>query len=394
MDCSVKILSIFGTRPEAIKMAPLVKMLAKEPAFETKVCVTAQHREMLDQVLNLFEITPDYDLNIMQPGQDLYAVTSSILYNIREVLTDFKPDLVLVHGDTTTTFATSLAAYYEQIPIGHVEAGLRTGNLYSPWPEEANRKLTGSLAALHFAPTELSKQNLLKEGVNSNSITITGNTVTDALQWVVAKLESSDSESTRLAAQFPFLDQNRQMILVTGHRRESFGSGFENICEALKRVALKYPDCQIVYPVHLNPNVREPVNRLLAGIDNIYLIEPLDYLPFVYLMNQAYLILTDSGGIQEEAPSLGKPVLVMRNNTERPEAVDAGTVKLVGTHIDKIVDGISILMNDRSEYAKMARSINPYGDGKACQRITASLKAYFQTDLAESHKPTQIEIGK
>lgn len=372
-----KILTVFGTRPEAIKMAPLVKALAKEPAFDNKVCVTAQHREMLDQVLNLFEITPDYDLNIMKPGQDLYDVTSGILYNIRDVLTVFKPDIVLVHGDTTTTFVTSLAAFYEQIPVAHVEAGLRTHNLYSPWPEEANRKLTGSLAALHFAPTKLSRENLLKEGVDPKTITTTGNTVIDALQWVVAKLEQSESQSVRFAEQFPFLDKEKRMILVTGHRRESFGNGFDNICKALKSLAIKYPDCQIIYPVHLNPNVQEPVNRLLSGVENIHLIEPLDYLPFVYLMTQAHLILTDSGGIQEEAPSLGKPVLVMRNTTERPEAIEAGTVKLVGTSVEKIVDGISTLMNESIEYDKMSRSINPYGDGKACRRITDLLKEFI-----------------
>lgn len=372
-----KILTVFGTRPEAIKMAPLVKALADEPAFDSKVCVTAQHREMLDQVLNLFEITPDYDLNIMKPGQDLYDVTSGILYNIRDVLTVFKPDIVLVHGDTTTTFVTSLAAFYEQIPVAHVEAGLRTHNLYSPWPEEANRKLTGSLAALHFAPTKLSRENLLKEGVDPKTVTTTGNTVIDALQWVVAKLEQSENKSMRFAEQFPFLDKKRRMILVTGHRRESFGNGFDNICKALKSLAIKYPDCQIIYPVHLNPNVQEPVNRLLSDVENIQLIEPVDYLPFVYLMTQAHLILTDSGGIQEEAPSLGKPVLVMRNTTERPEAIEAGTVKLVGTSVDKIVDGISTLMNESTEYDKMSRSINPYGDGKACRRITDLLKEFI-----------------
>jgi len=367
-----KILTVFGTRPEAIKMAPLVKALEKE-SWDSRVCVTAQHREMLDQVLDLFEITPEYDLNIMKPGQDLYDVTTGILNNIKTVLRDFKPDIVLVHGDTTTTFATTLGAFYEQIPVGHVEAGLRTGNLYSPWPEEANRKLTGALAAMHFAPTELSQQNLIREGIKPESVQITGNTVIDALQWVVAKLEQSESESAKLAKHFPFLDSERRMILVTGHRRESFGSGFENICKALKMVALKYPDCQIVYPVHLNPNVREPVNRLLTGTENIYLIEPLDYLPFVYLMNQAYLILTDSGGIQEEAPSLGKPVLVMRNTTERPEAVKAGTVKLVGTDIETIVAEIDDLMQNSTSYQAMSKAINPYGDGLACQRIVDAL---------------------
>ncbi|WP_374090226.1 non-hydrolyzing UDP-N-acetylglucosamine 2-epimerase [Methylomicrobium lacus] len=370
-----KILTVFGTRPEAIKMAPLVKALEKE-SWDSRVCVTAQHREMLDQVLDLFEITPEYDLNIMKPGQDLYDVTTGILNNIKTVLRDFKPDIVLVHGDTTTTFATTLGAFYEQIPVGHVEAGLRTGNLYSPWPEEANRKLTGALAAIHFTPTELSRHNLISEGIKPEVVQITGNTVIDALQWVVAKLEQSESESAKLAKHFPFLNSERRIILVTGHRRESFGSGFENICKALKMVALKYPDCQIIYPVHLNPNVREPVNRLLTGTENIYLIEPLDYLPFVYLMNQAYLILTDSGGIQEEAPSLGKPVLVMRNTTERPEAVKAGTVKLVGTDIDTIVAEIDDLMQNDTSYQTMSKAMNPYGDGLACKRIVEALSNF------------------
>lgn len=371
-----KILTVFGTRPEAIKMAPLVNSLKKGP-WDSRVCVTAQHREMLDQVLDLFDITPEFDLNIMKPGQDLYDITTGILNSIKTVLRDFKPDIVLVHGDTTTTFATSLAAFYEQIPVGHVEAGLRTGNLYSPWPEEANRKLTGALATIHFAPTELSRQNLLQEGIKPEAVQVTGNTVIDALQWVVGKLEQSVSESTKLAEQFPFLDQGSRMILVTGHRRESFGSGFENICKALKETALKYPDCQIVYPVHLNPNVREPVNRLLAGIENIHLIEPLDYLPFVYLMNQAYLILTDSGGIQEEAPSLGKPVLVMRDITERPEAVKAGTVKLVGTNAKSIATEIDDLLQNNQSYQAMSKAINPYGDGLACDRITDTLNVYL-----------------
>ena len=371
-----KILVVFGTRPEAIKMAPLVKALENE-SWDSRVCVTGQHREMLDQVLDLFEIIPEYDLNIMKEGQDLYDVTTGILNNIKTVLREFKPDIVLVHGDTTTTFVTTLAAYYEQIPVGHVEAGLRTGNLYSPWPEEGNRKLTGALAALHFAPTELSRENLLQESVKPKTISVTGNTVIDALQWVVAKLKQSENISMQFSEQFSFLDDSKRMILVTGHRRESFGSGFENICKALKTIALKYPESDIVYPVHLNPNVREPVTRLLSGIDNIHLIEPLDYLPFVYLMNQAYLILTDSGGIQEEAPSLGKPVLVMRNTTERPEAVKAGTVKLVGTDTATIVNEIDNLMQNSKSYQSMSKAINPYGDGFACQRIIDTLKAYL-----------------
>lgn len=369
-----KVLTVLGTRPEAIKMAPLMLALAEETKIESHLCVTAQHREMLDQVLTLFEITPEYDLDIMKPGQDLYDVTTRILLGIREVLQRFQPDIVLVHGDTSTTFAAALAAFYERIPVGHVEAGLRTGDLLSPWPEEANRKLTGSLAKWHFAPTELSRNNLLKENTNPAAVQVTGNTVIDALQWVVSKIEKDKSLSKKLGDQFSFLDKSKRLILVTGHRRESFGGGFERICEALRQIALRYPESQVLYPVHLNPNVQEPVNRLLKGISNIRLIEPQDYLPFIYLMNSSYLILTDSGGIQEEAPSLGKPVLVMRDNTERPEAVDAGTVKLVGTDIQKITEAVSQLMDDKSYYKGMARANNPYGDGKACSRIVAALK--------------------
>jgi len=368
-----KILTVFGTRPEAIKMAPLVKALEKE-AWDSRVCVTAQHREMLGQVLDLFQITPDYDLDIMKQRQDLYDVTTGILSKIKDVLRAFKPDMVLVHGDTTTTFVISLAAFYEQIPIGHVEAGLRTGNLYSPWPEEANRKLTGALTTIHFTPTERSRQNLLREGVDPVSIQVTGNTVIDALQWVVGKLEKSNEELVKLENQFKFLNKKSRMILVTGHRRESFGGGFENICKALKEIAIKFPESQIVYPVHLNPNVSEPVRRLLANIENIYLIEPLDYLPFVYMMSKAYLILTDSGGIQEEAPYMGKPVLVMRDTTERPEGIEAGIVKLVGTNKDIIVASIDELMNNREKYLSMSKAINPYGDGLACKRIISALK--------------------
>jgi UDP-N-acetylglucosamine 2-epimerase (non-hydrolysing) len=368
-----KILTVFGTRPEAIKMAPLVKALEKE-AWDSRVCVTAQHREMLGQVLDLFQITPDYDLDIMKQRQDLYDVTTAILNKIKDVLRTFKPDIVLVHGDTTTTFVISLAAFYEQIPIGHVEAGLRTGNLYSPWPEEANRKLTGALATIHFAPTERSRQNLLREGADPVSIQVTGNTVIDALQWVVDKLEKSNEELVKLENQFKFLNKKSRMILVTGHRRESFGGGFESICKALKEIAIKFPESQIVYPVHLNPNVSEPVRRLLTNIENIYLIEPLDYLPFVYMMSKAYLILTDSGGIQEEAPYMGKPVLVMRDTTERPEGIEAGIVKLVGTNKDIIVAAIDELMNNREKYLSMSKAINPYGDGLACKRIISALK--------------------
>ncbi|MCV6590369.1 MAG: UDP-N-acetylglucosamine 2-epimerase (non-hydrolyzing) [Marinobacterium sp.] len=364
-----KVLTVFGTRPEAIKMAPLVRALAESQEIESRVCVTAQHREMLDQVLELFEIRPDYDLDIMKPGQDLNSVTTAILEGMKPVLESFKPDLVLVHGDTATTFAAALAAYYQQIPVGHVEAGLRTGNLYSPWPEEGNRKLVGALATVHYAPTQTSRQNLLTEGVDDQIIHVTGNTVIDALQWVVARIDSDTQLSDALAQQFVWREPERRMILVTGHRRESFGAGFERICQALVSIASRYPDCQVVYPVHLNPNVREPVNRLLSEVKNIHLIEPLDYLPFVYLMNQSHLILTDSGGIQEEAPSLAKPVLVMRDNTERPEAVEAGTVRLVGTEVDMIVSAVAELCDDSQAYQAMAQSINPYGDGKACQRI-------------------------
>ncbi len=373
-----KILTVFGTRPEAIKMAPLVQTLAADNHFEGKVCVTAQHREMLDQVLKLFEIKPDYDLNIMKPGQNLYEVTANILTGLKSVLEDFSPDIVLVHGDTATTFATALAAYYQQIPVGHVEAGLRTGDIYSPWPEEANRKLTGALAALHFTPTETSRHNLLKEGVDSEAVQVTGNTVIDALLQVVAKLDQDQSLQTAFQKQFDFLLPDRKLILVTGHRRESFGGGFERICQALAQTAKTFPDVDIVYPVHLNPNVREPVNRLLADIDNIHLIEPLDYLPFVYLMNRAYIILTDSGGIQEEAPSLGKPVLVMRDTTERPEAVEAGTVKLVGTEIEVITHNLHNLLTDSNAYKKMSFAHNPYGDGKACERILNTLAIFKQ----------------
>ncbi len=355
-------------------MAPLALQLAEDERFESRVCVTAQHREMLDQVLGLFELQPDYDLNLMKPGQDLNDITCGILQGLKAVLSDYKPDMILVHGDTATTFAASLAAYYQQIPVGHVEAGLRTGNLYSPWPEEANRKLTGALAAKHFAPTETSRQNLLKENIDSANIHVTGNTVIDALFEVVNKLEEGPL-GDELRARFDFLEDDKRLVLVTGHRRESFGDGFENICRALAETAKAHPDVQIVYPVHLNPNVREPVNRLLADVDNITLIEPQDYLPFVYLMNRAHIILTDSGGIQEEAPSLGKPVLVMRNTTERPEAVQAGTVKLVGTSVDMITSELTKLLDQPELYRTMSYAHNPYGDGKACQRILDALVA-------------------
>ncbi|MHA6964314.1 non-hydrolyzing UDP-N-acetylglucosamine 2-epimerase [Zobellella denitrificans] len=369
----MKVLTVFGTRPEAIKMAPLALQLAADERFDAKVCVTAQHREMLDQVLELFELKPEFDLNLMKPGQDLTDVTAGILQGMKGVFSEFRPDIVLVHGDTATTFATTLAAYYQQIPVGHVEAGLRTGNIYSPWPEEANRKLTGAIAAKHFAPTQTSRQNLLREGVDDTAIFVTGNTVIDALLDVVRKLDTNQPLATELAARFDFLDANKRIILVTGHRRESFGGGFERICQALANTAKQHPDVQIVYPVHLNPNVREPVNRLLSEVNNIHLIEPLDYLPFVYLMNRAHIILTDSGGIQEEAPSLGKPVLVMRDTTERPEAVEAGTVKLVGTQVEAITQALHTLLTDKAAYQAMSFAHNPYGDGKACQRIMDAL---------------------
>ncbi|MFL0802353.1 MAG: UDP-N-acetylglucosamine 2-epimerase (non-hydrolyzing) [Agarilytica sp.] len=369
----MKVLTVFGTRPEAIKMAPLVRALIKDSRFEPRICVTAQHREMLDQVLELFEITPDYDLNIMKSGQTLNDITSRILVELKPVLQEFSPDVVLVHGDTATTFAASLAAFYEKIPVGHVEAGLRTGNTYSPWPEEGNRKLTGALAKLHFAPTETSKQNLVRENHAVKDVFVTGNTVIDALLMTKKKIEENGGLGGALAELFPMLDDRKKLILVTGHRRESFGGGFERICEALAVTAKKYPDAQILYPMHLNPNVREPVNRILKNISNIYLIEPQQYLPFIYLMNKAFIILTDSGGIQEEAPSLGKPVLVMRETTERPEAIEAGTVKLVGTNVDMITTAISELMDSEESYKEMSFAHNPYGDGKACQRIMEAL---------------------
>lgn len=373
MERSMKTLCIFGTRPEAIKMAPLVLALAADERFEAKVCVTGQHREMLDQVLGLFAITPDFDLNIMKPGQDLTDVTTAILQGLKAVLTEFKPDIVLVHGDTATTLAASLAAYYQQIPVAHVEAGLRTGNLYSPWPEEGNRKLTGALAKLNFAPTETSQANLLREGISAEDIMVTGNTVIDALLDVVKRLDQDPQLLEQASAPAAFLNPSRKMILVTGHRRESFGGGFERICQALMEVAQQHPEVDIVYPVHLNPNVREPVNRLLNGIGNIYLIPPLDYLPFVHMMTRAHIILTDSGGIQEEAPSLGKPVLVMRDTTERPEAVSAGTVKLVGTNTSDIVRELNRLLIDTAAYREMSYAHNPYGDGNSCQRILEAL---------------------
>lgn len=374
VENKLKVMVAFGTRPEAIKMAPVVEALVATPGIQTIVAVTAQHREMLDQVLELFEIVPDEDLDIMQPGQTLAGLTSRILAGMGDAIARHAPDLVLVHGDTTTTMATSLAAFYNRTAVGHVEAGLRTGNLYSPWPEEANRKLTGALATVHFAPTEQSRRNLLREGVPDSNIHTTGNTVIDALLAVVDKIRNSRELEATLRAQFPFLDPGKRLVLVTGHRRENFGDGFEQICYALKALASR-GDAQIVYPVHLNPNVQEPVGRILSGQPDVHLIEPLNYLPFVYLMSRSHLIITDSGGVQEEAPSLGKPVLVMRDTTERPEAVDAGTVRLVGTDAARIIKHTGELLDDQAAYQSMARAHNPYGDGQAAKRIAAALAA-------------------
>jgi len=372
---NIKILSIFGTRPEAIKMAPLIVALQEHDSFDSKICVTAQHREMLDQVLDVFGIEPDYDLNIMKPNQSLEDTAASILTGLRVVLEECKPELVLVHGDTVTTFAASLAAFYSKIPVGHVEAGLRTGMLNSPWPEEGNRKLTSAISKMHFAPTEISRQNLLDENVSEKNISVTGNTAIDALFFIQEKLEKDRELNLQLSEKFPYLDEEKKLILVTGHRRENFGDGFEQICEALAEIAHNHPELQILYPVHLNPNVREPVNRLLKDKNNIFLIEPLEYLPFVYVMGKAYIILTDSGGIQEEAPSLGKPVLVMRETTERPEAIKTGTVKLVGTNKNLIINSIEKLTNNEAEYKKMSVAHNPYGDGRASGRIVDAIVA-------------------
>jgi UDP-N-acetylglucosamine 2-epimerase (non-hydrolysing) len=372
----MRILTVFGTRPEAIKMAPVALALAADPRFDAWVCVTAQHREMLDQVTGLFGIKPDHDLNVMRPGQDLYSVTSDILLGLRHILAESRPDMVLVHGDTATTLSTTLAAYYARIPVGHVEAGLRTGNLYSPWPEEGNRRVTGALAALHFAPTAQSRDSLLSESVPADRIVVTGNTVIDALQQVVARIKADPVLDQGLTARFGFLDPARRVVLVTGHRRESFGGGFERICMALRQIADRFGDVDVVYPMHMNPNVREPVQRLLGDAPNIHLIEPLDYLPFVWLMSRAHVIVTDSGGIQEEAPSLGKPVLVMRDTTERPEAVAAGTVRLVGTDTARILDETARLLTDQAAYDEMSFAHNPYGDGKAAMRILDALKKF------------------
>ena len=380
-----KIMLVFGTRPEAIKMAPLVKEFQKRPnEFQTIVCVTGQHREMLDQVLHIFEITPDYDLNIMKQGQDLYDVTARVLLGMRDVLKEARPDVVLVHGDTTTSTAAALAAFYQQIPVGHVEAGLRTHNIYSPWPEEMNRQLTGRLATYHFAPTPLSRQNLLSEGVQESHITVTGNTVIDALYMVVDKIKRDkalDAELEKLLEQSGYdvnrLSAGKKLVLITGHRRENFGDGFISMCRAIKTLTEKYPEVDFVYPMHLNPNVRKPIHEVfgedLSGLGNMFFIEPLEYLSFVYLMEKSTIVLTDSGGIQEEAPGLGKPVLVMRDTTERPEALEAGTVKLVGTDYDKIIKEVSALIEDWEYYERMSKAVNPYGDGKACARIVSNL---------------------
>lgn len=381
-----KVMLVFGTRPEAIKMAPLVKEFEKYPEiFKTIVCVTGQHREMLDQVLNLFEIRPDYDLNIMKQGQDLYDVTARVLVGMRDVLKEAQPDVVLVHGDTTTSTASALAAFYQQIPVGHVEAGLRTHNIYSPWPEEMNRLLTGRIATYHFSPTQLSRQNLLTENVAENTITVTGNTVIDALYWVVNKIKNDtalDNELNELLKTAGYnvnrLNNGKKLVLITGHRRENFGDGFINMCTAIKDLTVKYPDVDFVYPMHLNPNVRKPIHEVfgedLSNLGNMFFIEPLEYLSFVYLMEKSTIVLTDSGGIQEEAPGLGKPVLVMRDTTERPEALEAGTVKLVGTNYNKIVSEVSMLLENKEYYDTMSKAINPYGDGLACGRIVEWLK--------------------
>lgn len=380
------IMLVFGTRPEAIKMAPLVKKFQEYPEqFETIVCVTGQHREMLDQVLTIFDIKPDYDLNIMKQGQDLYDVTARVLTGMRDVLKESQPDVVLVHGDTTTSTAAALASFYQQIPVGHVEAGLRTHNIYSPWPEEMNRQITGRIATYHFAPTPLSKQNLLTEAVKESDISVTGNTVIDALYMVVDKIKNDkalDSELNELLVKAGYdvnrLDGGKKLVLITGHRRENFGDGFINMCSAIKTLTEKYPEVDFVYPMHLNPNVRKPIHEVfgedLNGLNNMYFIEPLEYLSFVYLMEKSTIVLTDSGGIQEEAPGLGKPVLVMRDTTERPEALEAGTVKLVGTNYDKIVNEVSALLDDETYYNEMSRAVNPYGDGLACERIVNALK--------------------
>lgn len=385
-----KVMLVFGTRPEAIKMAPLVKEFQLHTdEFETIVCVTGQHREMLDQVLQIFEIQPDYDLNIMKQGQDLYDVTARVLIGMRDILKIVQPDVVLVHGDTTTSTAAALAAFYQQIPVGHVEAGLRTHNIYSPWPEEMNRLITGRIASYNFSPTSLSKRNLLDEGVSEDKIAITGNTVIDALHIVVEKIKndgeldvSLEGVLKRSGYDIERLVNGKKVVLITGHRRENFGDGFISMCQAIKALTIKYPDVDFVYPMHLNPNVRKPIHDVfgenLTDLENMFFIEPLEYLSFVYLMEKSTIVLTDSGGIQEEAPGLGKPVLVMRDTTERPEALEAGTVKLVGANYDKIVAGVSELLDNDAYYEKMSKAVNPYGDGKACGRIVDFLKEQME----------------
>ena len=371
-----KILVVLGTRPEVIKMAPVLMELKKHSLFDARLCVTAQHRQMLDTVLETFKIKADYDLNIMKPGQSLGDVTSAILKGLDPVITEFEPDMILVHGDTTTTFASALAAYFRKIAVGHIEAGLRTGDLYSPWPEEANRKLTGVLSTLYFAPTETAKNNLLKEGVAEAHVHVTGNTVIDSLLWAKDKLESDEALLASISKSFSMLRKNARMVLITGHRRENFGVGFENICHAIKELARKFPDVDFVYPVHLNPNVREPVNRSLSADANIHLVEPQEYVPFVWLMKRAYVTLTDSGGIQEEAPSLGTPVLIMRDTTERPEAVESGNARIVGADQSRIVAGVTSLLEDPTAHQAMANIRNPYGDGAASRRIVEQLLAH------------------
>lgn len=375
-----KVLVVFGTRPEAIKMAPLIYELKRRKDFTVKVCVTGQHREMLDQVLNLFELSPDYDLNLMKPGQSLCDVATGVIKGLVPVFEDFGPEIVLVHGDTATTCSATLASYYHKVKVGHIEAGLRTGDLFLPWPEEGNRKLTTSLASYHFAPTVSSKNNLIREGVPESTIFVTGNTVIDSLLWVTNKLENDSKLKSSLSQLFPNIGDNRKLILVTGHRRENFGKGFLSICESIRMIAAENPDVNIIYPVHLNPNVQTPVNQILSGLKNVFLIEPQGYLPFCFLMGKASLILTDSGGIQEEAPSLGKPVLLMRESTERPEAVEAGTVILVGTDVAVIVNEVNRLLNDSNHYARMSEAKNPFGDGRASQLVAD----YLAGDLSST----------
>lgn len=393
-----KVMLVFGTRPEAIKMAPLIRELQQDTmAFQTQVCVTGQHREMLDQVLRLFGIVPDYDLNIMKQGQDLYDVTARVLTGMRDVLREARPDIVLVHGDTTTSTAAALAAFYQQIPVGHIEAGLRTHNPYSPWPEEMNRQLTGRIATYHFAPTPLSRQNLLREGVREDAIFVTGNTVIDALYLVVEKIKNDPALQQDLSAALERAgypanrpDNGRRLVLITGHRRENFGEGFLHICRAIQTLSGKYPETDFIYPMHLNPNVRRPIREVFGDgqVPNLFFIEPLEYLPFVFLMEKSALVLTDSGGIQEEAPGLGKPVLVMRDTTERPEALEAGTVRLVGTDYDRIVTEVSALLDDPAYYDRMSRAVNPYGDGQACRRITEKLRSSLPADDMRSEYRT------